>query len=192
MKILPLILRPAPQIKDYEHQWVNQRAFSGQRRCVYYASWKDEHSTNSSRNVPDPYPSEVPQAPPTGPSTAGGGRLRRRRMENVSRQETVVSFLRILPDEQGAGWGRADGTSGPLKGCSEPLAMWRRNKRNRFCHSSAWFLLRPGRWVSSLCLQWIPAPGISNQSQAHWCPTATSSIHQLKRWLSQNTTKVAH
>lgn len=65
------------------------------------ASWKDEHSTNRSRNTPNPYPREIPQAPgsiyprrrQTGEKEDAGGQVRR------------VSFLRSLPDEQAAGWG---------------------------------------------------------------------------------------
>lgn len=65
------------------------------------ASWKDEHSTNRSRNTPNPYPREIPQAP--------GSIYPRRRQteekEDVGGQVRRVSFLRSLPDEQAAGWG---------------------------------------------------------------------------------------
>lgn len=40
-----------------------------------------------------------------GPSTPGGGRLRRKEIEDAGRQVLRVSFLRSLSDEQGAGWG---------------------------------------------------------------------------------------
>lgn len=40
-----------------------------------------------------------------GPSTPGGGRLRRKEIEDAGRQVISASFLRRLVDEQEAGWG---------------------------------------------------------------------------------------
>lgn len=82
IKILPQILRSAPQVKSYQHQWVSQQASSGLWRCgslCFLLPGKMNTQQTGLETPPTLTPGKSPKL--QGPSTPGGGRLGRKRMQ---------------------------------------------------------------------------------------------------------------